>query len=377
MNNRKIFLVIFMLFTIGITSIGCTGSTLFATKSWSEVVQAGDNLVLATKKGEVLLVNPVSGKSVGQCKTSEGENGISAIYGTPLINDGVIYIGGFDGAVYKIDPNSIIGAREDTPCSVLFDPDYGETSDPFIGGPSIKDDVLLINSESGLLYAIDINSGDQLWPAPFAAESRTWNAPTISGNTVYIGTLSGNIYSLDFDRETFTINNEWNFKAGAGIGSITLDRDAMFITSFDNKLYAINKNNAQSIWEEPFEGENWFWGAPVLFENRLFVPSLDHNLYILDKTSGRNLSDPIKTGGAIRGSAALTENMIFFANEEGETWWVDPTNLNYDAGGKLPEANYAGISNLGGTLYIHTDEDLIFSVRADSRLPLKIFPFDD
>lgn len=377
MNNRKILLLIFVLFAFGITSVSCTGSTLFATKSWSEIVQVDGNLVLTTKKGEVLLVNPVSGKSVGQCKTEEGENGISAIYGTPLINNDVIYIGGFDGAVYKIDPNSLIGAREDTPCSVLFDPDYGETSDPFIGGPSIKDDVLLINSERGLLYAIDINSGDQLWQTPFVADGRTWNAPTISGDTAYIGTLSGKIYSIDFDRTGFTVNNNWNFKAGAGIGSITLDKDVMFIASFDNKLYAINKNNAESIWEQPFEGENWFWAAPVIFEDRLFVPSLDHNLYILDKNSGRNISDPIKTGGAIRGSAALTEDMVFFANEEGETWWLDPTNLNSDAGGKLPKGNYAGISNLDGTLYIHTDEDLVFSVRADSRLPLKIFPFDD
>ncbi|MEC8944808.1 MAG: PQQ-binding-like beta-propeller repeat protein [Chloroflexota bacterium] len=377
MNNRRLFPAVLVLLSIVIFTVSCTGSTLFATKSWSEVNEIGENLVLTTKKGEVILVNPASGKAVGQCETSEGRNGISAIYGTPLINEGFIYIGGFDGAVYKINPDSLVGSREDSPCTVLFDPNYQEESDPFIGGPSIKDDILLINSESGLLYAIDINSGAELWPTPFQADSRTWNAPTISGNTVYIGTLSGKIYSLDFNRSGFSINDDWNFKASAGIGSITLDQDVMFITSFNNKIYAINRNNAEPIWQEPFEGENWFWAAPVLFEDRLFAPSLDHKFYILDKNSGRSVAEPIETGGAIRGSAAITGNLIFFANEEGETWWIDATNLTYEAGGKLPKANYAGVSNLDGTLYIHTDEDLIFSVRADSRLPLQIFPFDD
>ena len=358
-------------------TMSCSGSTLFATKSWSEINQIGENLVITTKKGEVILVNPASGEAVGQCKTSEGRNGISAIYGNPLINKGVIYIGGFDGAVYKINPDSLVGSRDDSPCTVLFDPDYEEKSDPFIGGPSIKEDMLLINSESGLLYAIDINSGAELWDAPFKADSRTWNAPTINGNTAYIGTLSGKIYSLDFNQSGYSLNKDWNFEASAGIGSITLDNDVMFVASFDNKIYAINQNDAEPIWQEPFKGENWFWAAPILFENRLFAPNLDHKFYVIDKISGRNAAEPIETGGAIRGSAAITGNLVFFANEEGETWWVDATNLTYEAGGKLPEANYAGVSNLNESLYIHTDEDLIFSVRADSRLPLKIFPLDD
>ena len=46
MNNRRLFPAVLVLLSIVIFTVSCTGSTLFATKSWSEVNEIGENICI-------------------------------------------------------------------------------------------------------------------------------------------------------------------------------------------------------------------------------------------------------------------------------------------------------------------------------------------
>jgi outer membrane protein assembly factor BamB len=372
--QNKLALLLMVLFLF-ISTVSCTGQQLFATTSWSPIVQAGEHLAMGTKKGELIIFDHRNGAQIGKCLTGEGRNGTQAIYGTPVFHEGSIFVGGFDGSVYKIPINSVSNNFDEQPCPLFYDPEPGTNTDPFIGGAAIINNTLLISSESGRLYGLNIATGIPVWNTPFKSNGKTWDSPTINNEMLFIGTLNGTVHALDIDTIGGTFQEVWQFQADAGIGSISLDGNTLYISAFDNRLYSLNINTGEPMWLKPFEANNWFWASPLVYEGKLYAPSLDSTIYVLDQKTG-NLHTSIQTGGAIRGSAGRIDDMIVVANEEGEIWWIDSQTLHAEAGGKLPEPNYAPVMTYDEKYIIHAEDDIVLTVTKNQRIPTKIFPLE-
>jgi PQQ-like domain len=54
------------------------------------------------------------------------------------------------------------------------------------------------------VVCLDASNGSLCWPPPFTADSRVVTAPVVRNgvNTIYVGTLDGNVYALTPGRET-------------------------------------------------------------------------------------------------------------------------------------------------------------------------------
>ena len=171
----------------------------------------------------------------------------------------------------------------------------------------------------------------------------------------------------------------WRHEAGAGIGGMTLsDAGTLYVGSFDRNLYALDARTGRPRWDSPFTADNWFWAAPLLIGDRLYAPSLDHSLYILDASTGRPVADRLVTGGAIRSEPALVGNRIIVANEEKETWWIDPVTGQGIVGGKLPDSVYAPIVTFGESDALFFAQDgAIYRASPSLRQPVRVFPLEN
>lgn len=334
----------------------------------------GDTIALATRSGDLILINPASGEELGRCSTEEGGNSIAAVFGTPAWDGERLYIGGYDGAVYAIDPTALQPREEEQLCNLLYDPNPQDTETPFVGGATIIDDTILIGSEAGLLYALDKETGQPQWSVPFSTDGQIWSTPAVSNGIVYIGTLSGAVHAVRIgDRQGTEI---WRFNAEAGIGSVTVVDGVVYATSFDQRLYALDAATGAARWAQPFKAQNWFWGGPLVHQGRLYAPSLDHNLYILDAATGVGVFEPIRTGGAIRGTPTLIGGRVVIANEADETWWIDPNTGIAQAGGKLPSSSYAPILSLDDVGYVYTQNNSLYRIAPNARQPVQVYPLN-
>ncbi len=351
-------------------SAGCTAGSLYSTTVWAAPVFLDDDTVaLGTETGHIVIGDITTGVEQGRCLTGEGRNGVRAIYGTPVINDGLIYAGGFDGVLYSITPATLFPESE-ADCTPFFQADSA-----IVGGPAITPDgAILFGTEGGTLYALEISSGRALWT--FQAEDGIWGTPILGDGLAYVGSLSGVLHAVRLGGGGGTAGSEaWRHQAGAAIGSVTLADGVLYVGAFDRNLYALNASNGAPVWQAPFTADNWFWAAPMVLDGLVFAPSLDHNVYILSAATGILVSDPISTGGAIRSEPALVADRIIVANEEGETWWIDPVTGLGIVGGKLPAAMYAPIVPYGDNAALFFAQDgILYRASPSLRQPVRIFP---
>ena len=86
------------------------------------------------------------------------------------------------------------------------------------------------------LYAIDLETREKLWSAPFVAGDYLRSSPALGNDVLYIGSEDGLLYAVDAE------NGEelWHFTTGGPItSSPTLADGTIYVTSHDGKLYAI------------------------------------------------------------------------------------------------------------------------------------------
>ncbi len=101
-------------------------------------------------------------------------------------------------------------------------------------------------------------------------------APSIAGGRVFLGSDTGNVYSLD----AATGCLHWTFKAEAGVrtsisvAKVADTRWAAFFGDLRGMVYAVNAANGQLLWRVKADDHPTarITAAPQYFEDRLYVP---------------------------------------------------------------------------------------------------------
>ena len=279
----------------------------------------------------------------------------AGIYSTPFVVDGVVYIGAYDGRVYAFNSSSRI-AGHSFPQESEGEWTYPREGEGYIGAivgsPVVADGILYIGSADGKLYAIDIATGELAWDAPFASGDDIWATPLVYNGTVYFGSLDHKLYALDAE----TGGKEWEFPTGGAITAAPLIcNETIYIGSFDRKFYAINLDGTPK-WEKPFSAGNWFWGEAVAYGDNVIVGCLDGRVYALDTETGDSEWD-YETGGAIRGDPALVGDVVIFGSEDGKVYALDATSgqgiWEYPRGDEYIGPIRASLYARDGVVYVH------------------------
>jgi len=129
------------------------------------------------------------------------------------------------------------------------------------------------------LSAVDIPKLKLKWAFGFPEGLAAFAQPVIVGGRVFVGSLSGKVYSLD--AKTGCTN--WNFQASGGVRSaITVaqiepsepPRYAAFFGDLHGNVYAVDTSTGELIWKTPVETHPLarITGAPQFYNGRLYVP---------------------------------------------------------------------------------------------------------
>ncbi|MBC8477890.1 MAG: PQQ-like beta-propeller repeat protein, partial [Dehalococcoidia bacterium] len=171
-----------------------------------------------------------------------------AIYGTPAVTAGLVYITGYNGKMYAIN--------RETGASRWVYPREDEL-DPIVGGPVAAGDKVYFGGSDGRLYALDAATGDKVWI--FESEGKIWGTPAVNGDTVYIGSFDKKLYALNVADGSL----KWEFPTEGAIVATPLVYDGtVYCGSFDRYLYALNEVDGSRRWKS--QAGNWFCLRPVV-----------------------------------------------------------------------------------------------------------------
>lgn len=233
---------------------------------------------------------------------------------TPLVVDGVVYVGGADGRFHAVD--LVTGARR-----WAF-----QTGGRIRNGAVLAGTRVVFGSADHKVYALEIADGREAWRYDTGAEVGA--TPILHRERILIGSRSANLYSLKAD----TGELDWRlYFWGSWVESTPVaDGDTLYVGSSDlRRVSAIEAATGTVRWRSDVYG--WTWGTPLLVGDRLYAGAAGGSPYFvkhvasfntLDKATGklktrRPLPD---TGGhqwGIAGSPVRAGDRVVIAQIEG------------------------------------------------------------
>lgn len=204
---------------------------------------------------------------------------------TPVVYDGKVYVSGGFGSKQYYSFNAISGELQ---WAIDLDDD----------GPSsaaVSDDIIVFNTESCTIFAVDIKTGEQLWS--YWLGDPLMCMPTIANGIVftsYPAHYGGGIYNYDIQN----INNPNSNITPKEIKQKRSNRLTHVLAAFDLKTGKI-------LWQKWIDGD--VMSAPVAKGDNLYVTSFAGTLYkfnqkdgeILSATASRATSAPVIFGDDI------------------------------------------------------------------------------
>jgi outer membrane protein assembly factor BamB/tRNA A-37 threonylcarbamoyl transferase component Bud32 len=309
------------------------------------------------------------------------------VYSSPLVADGVVYIGSNDGNLYALDAgNGSEIWRYPTGSSIT-------------SSPTIAAGLVYVGGNDQRLHAVAADTGQVRWTAE--AGGVVHSSPTVDGGTVYVGSRSAHLLAFAAD----TGQPRWQFPAGDWFNSSpAVAGGVVFVGCRDKNIYAVDAATGVERWhvtatstvdsspavvgDRVYIGaddyrvrclavadgaQSWeFWAkagvvsGPVVDKGVVYVGSDDGNLYAIEADTGRQRW-AYTTGGGIRSSPAVAGTTVYVGSEDRSLHAVDLTSGNgrwrYTTPAPLDDSSPAIADNL---VYIGSLSNGVFAVNADT-----------
>lgn len=221
--------------------------------------------------------------------------------------------------------------------------------------PAIAAGRAFIGSEAGMLYAVDVETGAELWR--FAAGASLVSTPTIdTDGRLYVGTLGGIFYALD----AAVGDVLWQSDIGGEIySSALLLGDRLIVASTSGTLVALNPVDGVMQWLRADMGAIWSSPAASVDGDTIYVGTRAGNLLAIDPTDGAERWR-VTFGAGIDATPAILDGVITIGTYDGtfaainaadgvELWRTALGNTVYTSAAVTPEAIY--VNTLGGAAF--------------------------
>ena len=185
----------------------------------------------------------------------------------------------------------------------------------FEGTPVIADGVIYIGDLDGRIYAIDLQSGKSKWT--YETNSGFLAAPAVADGRLYIGDYDGRFYCLDC-REGKKL---WEYESQAEIDSgANFFGENVLFGSQDATLYCLNAKSGGLVWKHEIDDQ--IRCTPTIVEGRCFVAGCDGKLHIIDLHKGsEEASVDIQAPTGV--TPAALGSRVFFGTEGSTFFCVD------------------------------------------------------
>lgn len=251
---------------------------------------------------------------------------------SPAVHGNTLYFGDFSGKIYALD-------RKDGTIKWTFSYDgerkFGAKGlhgmepkdkymtddwDFFNSSPAISDNKLYVGSGNGKIYALDLDSGKEVWS--FQTGEVVHSSPAIAYGNIYVGSWDSYFYCLDAE----TGEKQWAYQTGidtinynqVGIQSSPVIADSMvYFGCRDAHIYALNAISGDLKWKQ-FNDYSWIIASPVLDEENIYYTTSDSYEFIaLNRHTGDSLYS-LPTKGYGFSSPARANHLIYYGVFNGD-----------------------------------------------------------
>lgn len=327
MKQVKIIALI-VIALLSLTLVSCIPGTGQPTGGWSGAAVRDGIIYVGSRDGKVVAINSSTRSQQWDYTITPA----TSIYTTPIVDGDLVYVGTYNGIVLALNTSARV---EDLPFPQAR---YGEwewycpienaKSNAIVADLAMSEDALYVASSNGRVYSLDKGSGDENWKRediPVLTENaeKLWDSPVIQGNTLYVSTFDGHIYTLSAETGQLL---DWSFEAEAGFASApVIYEDIIYVGSFDRYLYAVRIGGDVPLWKFPQEkpAGNWFWASPIINEGIVYAGCLDGKLYAIEAKTGEELWE-FDAESPIVSSPVLIDNLLIVGAESGNVYVINP-----------------------------------------------------
>jgi outer membrane protein assembly factor BamB len=297
-------------------------------------VIAYGRLYFANNSGTMFAVNTKTGKrawrlSVGRC-----------VAASPAVVDGTVYQSFMNRPPCnsKADPGRLEGEV------IAFAAGFGEIRwrtkiGPTESSPLVADGLVYVGDWRGRVYALDATTGRVRWT--FQGQGRIKGAVARSGNRLYVGTYDGYLYAL----QAKTGKLIWRTKSQDRLGgrgqfysTPAIAYGRVYIGSTDGKVYSFGAASGELRWSHGTGG--YVYASPAVWRKTVYVGSYSGSFYALDAATG-DVRWRFRADGDISGSAVVLNGVVYFSTFKERTY-----ALNARTGKQLwtyDDGKYAGV----------------------------------
>ncbi len=194
------------------------------------------------------------------------------------------------------------------------EPEKGGARPPIEASPVVANNLVIVADWSGLVRALDANSGAEVWRAQMS--DKVVSTPAIAGGRVYVADVRGQLIAFDLERGTELAKAN----VGATLAPITVHQGKLFIGNDAGEMKAYDTQTLTLLWT-------------------FRLSSLRPEYTVSEAGAVSCKGDAF--GGQIRTAAAVYDGKVFFGalnnyafavNEEGEPdkttkiQWIHQTN---------------------------------------------------
>jgi outer membrane protein assembly factor BamB len=226
------------------------------------------------------------------------------------------------------------------------------------GTPAVVDNRVYVGTTAGVA-AFNATTGATIWNKNLSANFTA--SPSVVGNTLYIGDLSGNFYAL----KATTGATLWKVKlAGAFYGSAVVAKGIIYVGSYAGSFYALNATTGAVIWSYALSSGTD--SSAALVNGNVYFGGYDNNIYCLNAATGAKVWS-YTTGGHVESAPAIANGTLYVGSDDAKVYAIGTSGANagyllwsYTTG----SAVYGSPTIYNNRVYIGSADDSLYALNA-------------
>lgn len=315
-------------------------------------------LYAADYEGRLMAIDAESGKKLWSIKTKQ------PFSGGPTVGDELLIMGTIDGAV------------------IAFDVDNGNerwsarVSSEVLSGAGIADDVVVVRGIDGRVFGLDAETGARLWIHDHSVPLLTLRGNAdllVRGSTVYVGYDDGSVTALRTDDGSLI----WNQSIVSPEGRTELERlsdigtnmvivaSDLIVSSYKDRVVSLAADSGRMLW---FKDISSVTGITV-DRTHLAVSDSSGNLWLLDRRNGATQWKIDQMTNRGLGRPAFYGDYIVVGDKEGYLHWISISDGSFVAREREGRKGFVTAPlTVGTSTYVMTTDGKLVAYRAGAAL---------
>jgi outer membrane protein assembly factor BamB len=181
-----------------------------------------------------------------------------------------------------------------------------------------SDDLFFVPYRNGDVQALDRETYEEVWRLD--TQEGVWATPVLQDGVLYVSSIDHFLYAVDAETGESVWSNPVDLEGAVAASPLYAD-GFLYVGSYSHKLYKIDASNGEIVAE--YEGNNWIWGTPVLYEDAIYYTDLSGYVYALNADDLTLIWEERHAERGIRPAPVVTDEFVVAASRDGKVYWLD------------------------------------------------------